>query len=73
MFDQDNYMTQESRVQFKKIEDRTYIVGNGTPEGMVSAPIASTYKDLDGTTGSITYFKKLANVGGDESKGWVLE
>lgn len=73
MFEQDGYMSQESRVQFKKIEDRTYILGNGTPEGNVSAPIGATYKDLDGTTGTISYFKKLDSIGGDKSQGWVLE
>lgn len=66
-------MTQESRVLFKKIEDRTYIIGSGSPEGNVSALIGQTYKDLDGVTGSITYFKKLDNIGGDKSQGWVLE
>lgn len=73
LVESDGSPTGEFRKQLKKLEIRTYILGNGTPEGNVSAPIGSSYKDLDGTTGTIAYFKKLRDIGGDTSQGWILE
>lgn len=71
--DESGYPSQEIRLQILKVQERTYILGEGSPEGQVDAPRGSTYKDLNGTTGSITYFKSQAEIMGDGSRGWILE
>ena len=71
--DSEGKLTQEARLFINGLINRLPILGNGNPEGVVNAPVGQNYKDLDGTTGSISYFKKLADIGGDTSKGWVLE
>lgn len=43
--------------------------GNGTPEGVVSAPIGSEYSDLTGGAGLTSYYKET----GSGSTGWALK
>ena len=52
--------------------NRTTLVGSGSPEGVVSAVSGRTYMDDTGTTGSILYVKKLNDISGDTTKGWIL-
>ena len=47
-------------------------VGTGSPEGVVTAEVASLYMDDAGAAGSILYIKRDDNVAGDKSQGWVL-
>lgn len=47
------------------------IVGSGSPEGVVEAPQFTLYIRSDGTTGSLIYVKKLTDISGDRSQGWV--
>ena len=47
------------------------LTGTGSPEGVVSAKITQQYMDLTGSSGSILYIKKLPDIGGDRSMGWV--
>ena len=49
------------------------IHGDGSPEGVVSAPQYTEYIDRTGTTGSIKWIKMLPNIAGDVKAGWVLE
>ena len=49
------------------------IMGDGSPEGVVSAPQYTQYIDRTGTTGSIRWIKMLTNVAGDVKSGWILE
>lgn len=48
------------------------IVGTGTPEGSVEAIVSQLYMDDSGSAGSILYIKKLPDIGGDKSQGWIL-
>jgi len=64
--------TQEMRLWALAITNNTLITGNGSPESVVEAEIGREYADLDGATGSIKYFKKLDNIGGDKTQGWIL-
>ena len=43
--------------------------GTGNPEGVVTAPVGSTYIDTAATTGAITWIKAA----GSGSSGWVVE
>lgn len=46
------------------------LVGSGTPEGIVAAPVGSTYRRIDGGTGTVFYVKET---GGGTSAGWAAK
>jgi hypothetical protein len=48
------------------------LLGQGSPETVVTAPQYSLYIDTNGIAGAIEYRKMLAEIGGDTSKGWLL-
>ena len=54
-----------------KIGNQQPIVGEGSPEGVVTAPLYSVYLDSTGSAGSIQYRKMAAEIGGDTSMGWL--
>lgn len=56
----------------KMITDKSMIIGTGSPESVVEATAGALYMDDSGTTGSILYIKKLADISGDKKQGWVL-
>lgn len=66
-------MTQLFRTWVLSVVRESTIFGDGSPEGIVTAPQFALYIDRNGTTGAIAYRKMLAEVGGDRSKGWVIE
>ena len=70
--DQSGNMSQEFTSWSESITDQAVIIGTGSPEGVITARQAAQYMDESGSTGSILYIKKLADIGGDTSKGWVL-
>ena len=45
------------------------MVGTGSPEGVVTAPVGSTWRDTNATTGAIKWIK----ASGTGSTGWVVE
>lgn len=49
------------------------IIGTGSPEGVYKARQGREYMDQTGTTGNIKWIKKLSDIGGDQSLGWILE
>ncbi len=51
---------------------RSFIVGTGSPEGVVNAKQTKKYMDDTGVPGSIEYIKQVDDVAGDETLGWVL-
>lgn len=48
------------------------LTGVGSPEGVIEAAITVQYMDTAGGVGTILYIKKLSNIGGDRTKGWIL-
>lgn len=49
------------------------IIGTGSPEGVVDAPIRQLYMDDAGTASTIIYIKRDTDDGaGDKTKGWFL-
>jgi hypothetical protein len=68
----DGIASKEMRLWIIAITDRALILGAGSPENVVEARIGAEYADINGTTGSIKYFKKLDNIGSDKTQGWVL-
>ena len=72
IIDKNGIASKELRLWSIQITDRTLILGNGSPETVVEARIGREYADLDGVTGTIKYFKKLNDIGGDKTQGWIL-
>lgn len=68
----DGTSSQEMRVWAAEQTNYALILGNGTPEGVVEAAKGREYADLDGTTGTIKYFKQLDDIAGDKTTGWIL-
>ena len=48
------------------------IVGEGSPEGIITAQLYSLYIDSTGSAGGIEYRKMQENIAGDKAKGWEL-
>lgn len=69
---EDGVMTVEARTYFARLSDRIDVFGEGSPEGVVEANQGQSYFDLNATTGNIHYIKKLSDIGGDKTMGWVL-
>ena len=72
VIEQDFTSAQELRDWTKTITDQATIIGTGSPEGVIEAFITAMYMDDTGAAGSIMYVKKLADIGGDKSQGWIL-
>lgn len=71
--DASGVLTQEARLFFNDITALTMITGSGSPENVVDSPkIGALYTDIDASTGSILYVKKLSDISGDTKQGWVL-
>lgn len=65
-------MTQRFRTYLTELESWIPQLGDGSPEGVVTAELYRQYIDRTGTTGAIEYRKMIADIGGDASMGWVL-
>lgn len=67
----DRTLEKQARDLILKLENQLPIVGSGSPEGVVKAPLYAVYLDKNGSAGSIQYRKMQASIGGDATKGWV--
>ena len=56
----------------KVITDRSMIIGEGAPDGVVQAPQGAQYMNRLGFAGSILYIKRDSGILGNETLGWVL-
>ena len=57
----------------KVITEQSLIIGQGDPDGVVSASQGAQYMDENGVAGALMYRKRDADDGlGDTTKGWVL-
>lgn len=46
--------------------------GDGSPEGVIMASSRRLYMDTAGTSGNILYIKKVNDISGDRTMGWIL-
>jgi|TARA_Y100000361_G_scaffold143047_1_gene149681 hypothetical protein len=53
------------------ISERSLIIGEGSPDGVVSASQGAEYMDRLGSAGAIKYIKRDADIGGNKALGWV--
>ena len=70
--DEQGRATQELNLFSEEVAQLPIIIGAGSPEGVVQARQSRLYMDSTGSAGSILYVKKLADIGGDKSEGWIL-
>lgn len=69
--DQQGRPTQELNLFSEAVSRLSIIVGSGSPEGLVEAERTRLYMDETGASGSILYIKKLNDISGDRSQGWI--
>ena len=65
-------MLEVFRVWTQLMSKAVPLVGNGSPEDVVTADKGQLYMDEAGSTGTILYIKKSADIAGDRKKGWIL-
>lgn len=56
----------------QSVTDLQMMSGAGSPETVVEATETSLYMDTAGTAGNILYIKKLSDISGDRTRGWIL-
>ena len=66
-------MEQSFRLWVNAVSENSPLLGTGSPEGLVEAVQWRNYIDTDALTGAIKYIKKYESIGGDTTKGWILE
>lgn len=52
--------------KLRRVMNRKFKEGTGSPEGVVTAPVGTLYTDTSGTPGSVLWVKET----GDEATGW---
>ena len=67
---QQGFMEDPFRIFTLLISKLSILEGTGSPEGVVEAETTRLYMDSAGSSGSILYIKKLADIAGDKTKGW---
>lgn len=70
---EDGMMHDQFRRWTREANNAITIIGTGSPEGVVEAEQAQQYMDESGTTNTMMYRKRDADIAGDRSKGWILE
>ncbi|MES2367707.1 MAG: hypothetical protein V4563_17655 [Pseudomonadota bacterium] len=69
--DDEGKMLQQFARLIQSLVQLQILTGIGSPEGVVSAKITTLYMDSVGSSGSILYLKRDADIGGDRSQGWI--
>ena len=68
----DGYANQRTKIWLDQVTDLQIKSGSGSPEGVIDGLETMMYMDTAGTTGSILYIKRDADIGGDTTQGWIL-
>lgn len=69
--DKDGVMSPEFQRWVTRITGLDILVGTGSPEGSIEATVGTSYMDSAGSTGSLLYLKRDADIAGDRTKGWI--
>ena len=70
--DNDGRMTLRFELWAQNVTRLDPIIASGNPDGVVPAQQGRFYIDDTGTSGNILYVKRNADVGGDDTLGWIL-
>jgi hypothetical protein len=68
---QNGTMQAPFREQMNRLNSNLPILGTGSPEGVVAAPLYTLYINKSGTSGTIEYRKMLTDISGNKLLGWV--
>ena len=68
----DGKLTERALKLIQLLVQLDILEGAGSPETVVEAKVRTLYMDTAGSAGSIMYVKKLADISGDRTKGWIL-
>lgn len=71
--DENGVLTDVGRTLLWNLYEARTRYGDGSPEGVLTAPLYSLYIDRTGVSGSIAYRKMSIDIAGDRTKGWILE
>lgn len=71
ILNEDGTMEQSFRTWVNAITSEALIVGEGSPEDVISAIQGRQYMDSNGSTGSLMYRKRDSAISGDSKKGWI--
>ena len=69
--DENGVMTDAFQRLINQLIRLDLIVGTGSPETVIPATVGRLYMDDSGSSGSLLYQKKLADIGGDDTQGWI--
>jgi hypothetical protein len=72
ILDDDNEMSQRFYSWTQAITSLQILTGSGSPETVIVATETTLYMNTAGTAGNILYIKKLSDISGDRSRGWIL-
>lgn len=72
VFLEDGVLSDRAREVLRLLVELDILEGTGSPEGVVEAKPRRQYMNTAGTAGSILYIKKLADISGDRTQGWIL-
>jgi hypothetical protein len=72
LFTENGKLTERAWKLLRQLVQLQILTGSGSPEGVIDAKITTLYMDTAGTAGNILYIKKLADISGDRSQGWIL-
>ena len=64
--------SEQSRSWINAVTLSIPIIGTGSPEGVVEAQQRQTYLDEAGTDNTTSYIKRVNDIAGDKTMGWVL-
>lgn len=71
LVDERGFATQQFRTFLSSVHRFLPIVGEGSPEGVITAPQYTSYIDSTAGSGDVEYRKLLPEIGGDVTQGWV--
>ena len=72
ILDQNGNSSQRFYTWTQAITNLQILTGSGSPETVVEATETTLYMNTAGTAGNILYIKKLSDISGDRSRGWIL-
>ena len=70
--DESGRLTPELVAFFQQVSELAPLTGTGSPESSVPARVGRFYINTSGGAGAVLYVKRNSDIGGDNTKGWIL-
>ena len=72
LFTANGKLTERAWKLLRQLVQLQILSGEGSPENVIEAQAKTLYMDELGTAGNILYIKKLDDISGDRTQGWIL-